>query len=178
MLKHVILTLVIAAVVVIAGALLVIDAGWYDVSVSNRDTGLRGWVLSTTMDNSVEHHAKGLTPPALDDTARIKEGFEHYSRMCAGCHGAPGRDNAGARERFNPAPPPLVYAAKDWTAPQLFWIIKHGVKMSAMPAFGTTHDDDHIWDIVAFLQVMPSMKASEYQRMWQASRAEPHHDDD
>jgi hypothetical protein len=46
-----------------------------------------------------------------------------------------------------------------------FWIIKHGIKMSAMPAWGKTLDDAAIWDVVSFLRKMPVMTPETYQRL-------------
>lgn len=46
-----------------------------------------------------------------------------------------------------------------------FWVIKHGLKMSAMPAWGKTHDDETIWSMVAFVNKLPSMSAQEYKEM-------------
>jgi hypothetical protein len=37
-------------------------------------------------------------------------------------------------------------------ARRAFWTIKHGIKMSAMPAWGKTLDDVTIWNLVAFLR--------------------------
>jgi mono/diheme cytochrome c family protein len=52
-----------------------------------------------------------------------------------------------------------------------FWIVKHGIKMSAMPAWGKSLDDAAIWDIVAFLRQMPNMSPETY-RQWSKSRAQ------
>lgn len=56
-----------------------------------------------------------------------------------------------------------------------FWVIKHGVKMTAMPAWGRTHGDDLIWDIVAFARRLPSMSAADYQGA--IKTAPDHHDE-
>ena len=54
-----------------------------------------------------------------------------------------------------------------------FWIIKHGVKLSAMPAWGKTHSDPLIWDMVAFVRKLPSLSPQDYQRLV-ASAPEDH----
>jgi mono/diheme cytochrome c family protein len=61
-----------------------------------------------------------------------------------------------------PPAPELARGIKH-TPEQTFWIIKHGVKLTAMPAWGKTHDDDLIWDMVAFLQQLPKMNPQQYQ---------------
>ena len=53
-------------------------------------------------------------------------------------------------------------------------MIKHGIKMSAMPAWGFSHDDATIWSMVAFLQKLPGMTPAQYQDI--VARAPP--DDD
>jgi hypothetical protein len=59
------------------------------------------------------------------------------------------------RPGLYPEPPNLSQVRAE---PQdAFWIIKHGTKMSAMPACGLSHDDPTICSMVAFLQILPNM---------------------
>ncbi len=60
-----------------------------------------------------------------------------------------------------PQPPDLSKVKRD--PAQTFWIIKHGIKMSGMPAWGATHDDARIWAMVAFLQQLPRLTPEQYQ---------------
>ena len=48
---------------------------------------------------------------------------------------------------------------------ELYWIIKHGLKMTGMPAFGETHPEEQLWGIVAFLRRLPSLDARTYEQM-------------
>lgn len=48
---------------------------------------------------------------------------------------------------------------------EAFWTIKHGVKMTAMPAWGRTHSDPLIWDLVAFLRRLPALSPAEYEAL-------------
>jgi len=48
-------------------------------------------------------------------------------------------------------------------AREQFWIIKHGIKASGMPAWRLTHDDQRIWAMVAFVQKLPELTPEEYQ---------------
>ncbi len=58
---------------------------------------------------------------------------------------------------------PELATAQDLSAAQQFWIIKHGVKLSAMPAWGRTHPDPLIWDMVAFVRKLPAMTPAQYK---------------
>jgi mono/diheme cytochrome c family protein len=46
-----------------------------------------------------------------------------------------------------------------------FWIIKHGVKLTGMPAWGVTHDDELLWNVVAFVRKLPELTAVQYETM-------------
>ncbi len=161
--KKILLTLAIALVVLVGLALAVIYAGTYDVSAANPEGSLTRWVLSTTMDNSVRHHAGGVVVPSLDDSALISLGFDHYNEMCVTCHGSPTSGRSEAGRGLNPPAPDLSEAASDWTPAELYWIIKNGIKMSGMPAFGLTHDERELWGMVAFVQKLPGMSAERYR---------------
>jgi hypothetical protein len=60
-------------------------------------------------------------------------------------------------------PAPELARQSDRSAAERFWIIKHGVKLSAMPAWGKTHDDQLIWDMVAFIGTLPKLSPEQYK---------------
>jgi hypothetical protein len=90
--------------------------------------------------------------------------------MCEGCHLAPGVGDNELRQGLYPKPPDLTRPRERGPA-ATFWIIKHGLKMSAMPAWGVTHDDRSIWGLVAFLQQLPSMDPTEYRNLTGSAEA-------
>ena len=96
--------------------------------------------------------------------------------MCTGCHLAPGVGDNEMRQGLYPQPPNLSQP-RDRSPAQSFWIIKHGLKMSGMPAWGVTHDDEAIWGLVAFLQQLPTMDAADYAALTQDD-GEADHDHD
>ncbi|HJP99841.1 MAG TPA: cytochrome c [Rhodanobacteraceae bacterium] len=114
-------------------------------------------------DHTTEKRAADIKPPPLDNPALVKEGAEHYAEMCTECHLAPGMTSSELRDGLYPRPPNLTRFAPD--PAESFWIIKHGLKMTGMPAWGKTHDDRKLWAIVAFLQKQPKMSVSEYRAL-------------
>jgi len=115
------------------------------------------------MKRSVERRAAGLVAPAsLADPARIERGFAAYDDMCAGCHGTPGAEPSVIARGLNPEAPRLAETAGDWADAELFWIVEHGIRMTGMPAFGATHEDGEIWDLVGFLRRLPRLSEAEY----------------
>ena len=58
---------------------------------------------------------------------------------------------------------PELRRQADLTPAEQFWIVKHGVKMSGMPAWGVTHDDELLWDVVAFVRQLPELTPERYE---------------
>lgn len=148
-------------------------SGLYDVAATAPDNGLVEGLLRRTMHRSVERRSEGIQVPPLDDAGMIREGLIHYYEMCATCHGAPGIQLSPIGQGLNPAPPELASKAEPDEAAEWFWIVKNGIKMTGMPAFGPTHTDEEIWAILAFVQQMPKMTPDEYQRMVVDAGLEP-----
>lgn len=146
--------------------------GLVNVAASNPEIAPVEWLLSTTMKRSVSVRARKIDAPDLSDEARIREGLSQYASMCVDCHGAPGVKPSGFIKGLNPPAPVLADEVHEWEAAELFWITKHGVKMTGMPAFGHAHSDDDIWAMVAFLQHMPTLSPQDYARELQ--EAGPH----
>jgi len=87
-----------------------------------------------------------------------------YSEMCSGCHLAPGMERTEISGGLYPRAPELRRGT-DLTPAEQFWIIKHGVKQTGMPAWGVTHDDELLWDVVAFVRKLPELTAEQYETM-------------
>jgi mono/diheme cytochrome c family protein len=82
---------------------------------------------------------------------------------CAVCHGAPGVPKGDIAEGMYPQPPDLAVAAKQYSDAELFWILKHGIKMTGMPAWAD-HSDAELWATVAFVKKLPGMSEAAYAK--------------
>jgi len=146
-------------------ALVVILSGAFDIAATSGHSAPVAFLLHFTMKRSVAARAPDLTPPDLDDPALILRGATHYATGCAPCHGGPGELASPIAQRMTPVPPGLYDAARDFTPDELFWIVKHGVKMTAMPAWPAQGRDDEIWAMVAFLRHLPAQKTADYAKL-------------
>lgn len=168
-----IIAAILVFIILTAGAaLLVIYSGVINVAATQRDNALVHWLLSTASDRSIRYHAKSIDAPYLADVARVNNGFSHYREMCVGCHGAPGLKTSELNKGLNPRPPKLTETAKKYTASEIFWVLKNGIRMTGMPAWGTSHKDDDLWDLVAFVKQLPEISPQQYQAMEQAAARE------
>ena len=170
------------AMILIAGIGFV-GSGIYSVAADNPHWAVTQWLLDRTRERSVAAHSGGVKVPPLEDAKLIAMGAEHYAEMCTVCHLAPGVEGSELRRGLYPLPPSLVEHGRDHSPEDTFWIIKHGFKMTGMPAWGATHDDRSIWAMVAFLRKLPDLSPEAYRALVASggdedSEGEHHHDHD
>jgi len=165
---------VIIFILGLGGGLVIINSGIISIAATNPHSALTDWVLSTASDNSIRYHAKAVKAQPVTDQKMVTEGFRHYREMCVSCHLAPGIKSSEIRKGLMPEPPKLQEAAEEWSPAELFWVIKNGIKMTGMPAWGPTHSDKKLWDTVAFVVQLPKMTAEQYRAMDAAAGPEEH----
>jgi mono/diheme cytochrome c family protein len=160
----------------LCGVVLFVYSGRYNMGADAPHWAATLDLLTTLRDRSITAHSADLQAPDLRDPALISQGAGHYAAMCVDCHLAPGVANSEIRPGLYPQPPNL---AQVHIAPKIaFWAIKHGIKMSAMPAWGASHDDATIWSMVAFVQKLPDLDAAQYQQIVAAAPADEDMDED
>lgn len=170
-------TIVSTLVVIVVLALLGYGYAWsgyYNVGADAPHWALTHRFLDMTRSRSIQQHAGSVQVPNLDDPALILKGAGQYAAMCTGCHLAPGMHESELRAGLYPRPPALADERID--PREAFWIIKHGIKLTGMPAWGATHDDDTIWSIVAFVRKLPGMTPAQYKDI--VAKAPPDEDMD
>lgn len=164
------------AVIVTVGAGFALS-GVYDIGADVPHWRPVEALITVFRDRAITAHARGITVPMnLDDPAMIELGAEHYNAMCAGCHLSPIQPDSEIRPGLYPQPPKLAQQGIDNPA-EAFWVIKHGIKLTAMPAWGPTHDDEEIWAMVAFLRKLPTLDPAGYKTLV-GSNGEEAHDHD
>ena len=149
------------------GAALFVESGFYNIGADDHHTKAVLALITQLRNRSIESRLGSIKPQLQATPAMIKAGAEHYAALCAGCHLAPGQLKSDLRAGLYPHPPNLAQEEMQESR-RAFWIVKHGIKMSAMPAWGKTLDDDAIWDVVAFVRRMPNLTPEEYQQLAQA----------
>ena len=159
------------AILFAIGAAIAFFGGFYSVAENEDDPAFVSWALARVRAASVARQATETPPASLDDPAMVKAGARAYATIgCVNCHGGPPDANwAKWSEGLKPVPADLKVMAKERTPSELFWVIKHGIKMTGMPSFGLAGaSDQQIWTIVAFIKNLPAMSDEEY-KTWTAS---------
>ena len=156
----------------------VIYLGVVDVSADTQHSPFVYRLFEVTREQSIGRRTHNLPVPAnLSDMERVRRGAGNYDAMCAECHLAPGKTDSEIRMGLYPAPPDLSQPAQTQSglAARQFWIIKHGIKASGMPAWSKGGiEDEAIWDMVAFLQKMPALTADQYGALVESSEGHSH----
>jgi mono/diheme cytochrome c family protein len=143
-----------------------IGSGVYNIGADDHHTKLVLAIIEQLRDRSIVARSNSIEAHYVEDPQRIALGAQHYAALCVGCHLAPGVTKSDIRQGLYPHPPNLAQEELQ-QAQRAFWIVKHGIKMSAMPAWGKSLDDETIWNVVAFLRKMPDMTPETYQQLSQ-----------
>jgi mono/diheme cytochrome c family protein len=173
-------TLLLVALLVLvllgAGAAVFVWMGVYDISATRQHTAPVYKLLEFAMRRAVVARA-GTVPrpvPDLAAVARVREGASHYAGHCLQCHGAPGVPPDPLAFGLRPAPANLLPAGREWQPEEIFWVVKHGIKMSGMPSWAFRLSDDQIWSVVAFVRAMPGMTVRQYAELAASLPAHEH----
>lgn len=166
------LTLIVLAVIAVAAVGGFVWAGIYNIGADDQHTRPVYALLQTVRERSIEARASKLELPNLKDPTRIRQGAGNYNAMCMGCHLAPGMDETELSKGLYPAPPNLSKKTVD--SAEAFWVIKHGIKASGMPAWGKSMQDEYIWNMAAFLQELPKLDGAQYQALVASSGGHSH----
>jgi mono/diheme cytochrome c family protein len=163
--KTAIYTLLAAGGIGAAGGYALYKSGWYNIGASAQHLQPVYSFLEQAMHNSVRHHAKTVVTPSLGDPGQLRRGAALYREHCAQCHGGPGFAPSAHGKSMQPVPGPLVDASARWKPHELYWITRHGIKMSGMPAWEVRLSEGDTWAVVAFLTRLPGLDARAYRDM-------------
>jgi len=102
-----------------------------------------------------------IPPPPKDMKASLVEGDKIFGTDCSECHGNSGRKPTDAGRWMYPRAADLGSAdVQKYSDKELFWIVKNGIRLSGMPAFGKVESDENIWDLVRFVRTLPANPSS------------------
>lgn len=140
-------------------------SGLINVGASTGHWAITDWFLHWAMRNMVRTQAAMTVDEPATDTASPVSAAGHYAASCAVCHGAPGERPSPVMQSATPPAPDLSLTAATYSDEQLFWIIKHGVKYTPMPAWPAQDRDDEVRRMVAFVRRLPGMSATRYREL-------------
>jgi mono/diheme cytochrome c family protein len=163
---------IVSGVLLVAlGAAAVVYTGSFNTAATVPPGRLEKRIATFALDRAVAKRAPDRKNPLPPGPETLREGLREYRSHCLVCHGAPGVDPGPIGQGLNPGAPdlslPRVQARTDG---QLFWITSEGIRMTGMPAFGPTEDEEEIWHMVAFVRHLPELTDDEMAQLRERAR--------
>ena len=161
-------------VMIALGAWAFLELGLFPIAASSGPDPMDE-LAPQVRDRAIKRAARSIGAlPGQAGPESIKRGLESYRGDCMPCHGAPDGSPAEFSQGLNPGPPPLeIEKVQARPEAELFWIVKNGIRMTGMPAFGLNHSDEEIADIVRFVRHLPKLTDEEKAALQKTEAGEP-----
>jgi mono/diheme cytochrome c family protein len=168
MLKGVVWGITLTVAIALISVCALLYSGMIPANADAKPGGLELWMAGTSLDATLDRYApKEQNPVALTDQ-NLLEGVRLFAENCAVCHGSAKGANSPspiAKGEY-PRPPQLATdGVEDDPKGDSFWKIKHGIRLTGMPAFGYTLKDEQIWTLALFLKHMDKLPPA-VQQTW------------
>ena len=154
-------------VLVPLGFFFVLRAGFWPIAATAQPPSWESRLALRALQSSVERAAPPLTNPMTASEENLLAGMKTFKNECAGCHGDADQPSHWGTTSFYPRVPQFAQEPPRLTEPQMFWIVKHGVRYTGMAAWDGLLSDDEIWKLVTFLSHLdrlPPHVAEEFHR--------------
>jgi mono/diheme cytochrome c family protein len=168
----IILTVAVLAFFVTGGAALFVYSGAFNVSATWPHLPAVFWLLQTTAQRSIYVRSANIAVPDLSKPDTITRGLSLFDQNCVSCHGAPGIAPSAFALGLEPGAPPLAETGRVWDVRALYWVIREGIKMTAMPAWQYRLADSDIWALVAFVGMLPTLSPADYRTLVDQHRSD------
>jgi mono/diheme cytochrome c family protein len=149
--KGFILGIAFTLAALIAGGWWCLKQGYIDFAADQKAPFGEEKMAMNAVDAWTDRRAPDAKNPVAATEENIAAGAQVYLDHCAGCHGVPSNPDSQFARSFYPPVPEFFRDAPDMPENQNFYIIRHGIRWSGMPAWGKTLSDTQIWEIVTFL---------------------------
>ena len=168
MVRGFIIGVVATILLALAGAYALLQSGLIPANADAKPGGLELWAAGTSLEATLRRQAPAEANPVPFTSANLVAGIDLYGQHCAICHGnAAGAPSASpVAKGLYPAPPQLATdGVEDDPEGVSYWKIKHGIRLTGMPAWGASLNDQQIWTLALFLKHMDKLPP-DAQQAW------------
>jgi mono/diheme cytochrome c family protein len=147
------LGVVVSIGLIVLASYLFVTRGGLFMGTNARPLPLEGTIVGAAITASIGHSADEQSPVPADE-ANLLAGAKVYMQACAGCHGKLDQASSAAKG-FYPHPPHLLPPSKGVTddpVGAIHWVVKNGIRFSAMPSFNQKLSDSEIWQVSLLLR--------------------------
>jgi len=166
--KGILIGILIAIIGFIAGGYAFVKEGCMPANADAPPPILERWMARTSLRASIKRDAPQTPNPVALTDAHLIAGIKLYAQNCAVCHGAAGGEASNiAKGLYQHAPQLAKHGVEDDPDGKIYWIVKHGIRLTGMPAFSPTLGEEQIWQLALFLKHMDSLPPAA-QKAWKA----------
>ena len=121
---------------------------------------LEASLLGSALHASVARHAPTSGNPQPSPKTDSIMGATIYRQSCSRCHGLTDRSDNTYGKSFYPPAPNFALSGTTFSEGEIFWIVKHGIRNTAMPAWGSLLTDEEIWRVAGVVRNFTSTRES------------------
>ena len=165
--------ILVTLIVLALGGWLYLKLGYADLRANLEPSWLESELAVTAIAGSAARHAPQQQNPIPPTEATLLDGARLYRDKCADCHGRPDNPVSDYGGSFNPRAPQFMKSRPRLPENQNFYIIKYGVRWSAMPAWGNIMADSEVWQVVTFLSRLENLPPSVEQELHRPAGSTP-----
>jgi mono/diheme cytochrome c family protein len=146
-----------------AGILLIfaVRLGVLPVQADAAPGRLEASLLRSALHASVARHAPTGGNPQPSPETDSTMGGTSYRQLCSRCHGLTDRSDNTYGNSFYPPAPNFALRGTTFSEGEIFWIVKHGIRNTAMPAWGSLLTDEEIWRVAGVVRKFNSTREPE-----------------
>lgn len=124
---------------------------------------ITGWMRAAALPTA----AKARTNPVPKTPEVLADASAHWADHCAVCHANDGSgDTQMGKNLYPPAPDMRKDGTQQKTDGELFYIIQNGIRLTGMPAWGSSaRDNEDSWKLVHFIRHLPQLTFEEKKAM-------------
>jgi mono/diheme cytochrome c family protein len=147
-------------IVVLSGLVVIFAFTQFDLSALQEPGQVETFLATQAKRILIYKNSRsGIPLPPKDLQASLEQGETLYGTDCAMCHGSDGHTLTDNGRWMYPRASDLTSpSVQQYSDPELFWIVKNGIRFSGMPGFGKVESDEHIWGLVRYLRTLPGKK--------------------
>jgi mono/diheme cytochrome c family protein len=168
MLKNIVSGVALTLVLALTGAYALVQSGLIPANADAKPGRLEIWMARTSLDATLRREAPTEQNPVALTDQNLMNGVHLFAQNCAVCHGSAKGATASspiAKGLYQKPPQLATDGVEDDPEGYSFWKIRHGIRLTGMPSFGYTLNDQQIWTLALFLKHMDKLPPA-VQQVW------------
>jgi mono/diheme cytochrome c family protein len=146
--------------------------GWVTIrrgfSARDNPSAIEAYLARTTRNLSINASERDAKNPFAPTAEVLSEARFHFADHCAICHGNDGIGKTQIGENLYPKAPDMrLPPTQNLTDGEIYCLIHNGVRLTGMPAWGGSGNDNDSWKLVLFIRHLPRMTPQEIKEMEQ-----------